>query len=194
MRRSLRHPLAPGPRNGLIAAYPDIAAGANAHTEELMKKTLIAGLTALALIGTQAAFAQQPAPEGAMPEHHRFSAADMKAFTDAKVAALKAGLELTADQEKNWAPVEQAIRAMAEARQARWAERREHAKTEDGIAKLRARADAMTQRAADLKKLADAAEPLYRTLSDDQKHRLHFLVRMMMHHRGHHHHGGWQHG
>ena len=146
MRRCLRHPLAPGPRNGLIAAHPDIAAGANAHTEELMKKTLIAGLTALALIGTQAAFAQQPAPEGAMPEHHRFSAADMKAFTDAKVAALKAGLELTADQEKNWAPVEQAIRAMAEARQARWAERREHAKTEDGIAKLRARADAMTQR------------------------------------------------
>ncbi len=85
---------------------------------------------------------------------------------------------------------------MAAARQARWAARREEAKSEDAIARLRARADAMTQRAADLKKLADAAEPLYRTLSDDQKHRLHILVRMM--HRGHHHggwghHGGWQH-
>ena len=52
----------------------------------------------------------------------------------------------------------------------------------------------MEQRAADLKKLADAAEPLYRTLSDDQKHRLHFLVRMMVHHGGHHHHGGWRNG
>jgi zinc resistance-associated protein len=98
---------------------------------------------------------------------------------------LKAGLELTPDQEKNWAPVEQAIRDMAQARQARWVEMREKAKTEDAIAKLRARADAMTQRAAELKKLADAGEPLYRSLSDDQKHRLHFLVRMIMHHHEH---------
>ncbi len=158
-----------------------------------MKKTLIAGLTALALIGTSMSFAQAPAPDAAKHEHHRFSPADMKAFTDARIAALKAGLELTPDQEKNWAPVEQAIRDMAQARQARWAEMREHAKTEDAIARLRARADAMVQRAADLKKLADAAQPLYSSLSDDQKHRLHVLVRMMMHHHGHHHHGGWQH-
>jgi hypothetical protein len=163
--------------------------------EVLMKKSLIAGVAALALFGTQAAYAQQqPAPEAAMPGQHRFSPADMKAFTDAKIAGLKAGLEVTADQEKNWAPVEQAIRAMSEAQQARRAKMREQAKTEDGIAKLRARAEAMEQRATDLKKLADAAEPLYRTLSDDQKHRLHFLVHMMMHHRGHHHHGGWQQG
>ena len=160
-----------------------------------MKKTLMAGLTALTLIGTQAAFAeQQPASEAAMPENHRFSPADRKAFTEAKIAALKAGLELTADQEKNWPAVEQAIRSMSEARQERWAKMREQFKSEDGLAKLRARAGAMEQRAADLKKLADAAEPLYRTLSDDQKHRLHFLVRMMMHHRGHHRHGGWQQG
>ncbi len=114
-----------------------------------MKKTLIAGIAALALFGTQAAYAQQqPAPESAMPGQHRFSPEDMKAFTDAKVAGLKAGLELTADQEKNWAPVEQAIRAMSEARQARRDKMREQAKTEDGIAKLRARAEAMEQRAS----------------------------------------------
>ncbi len=189
----MRPLLAPEPRKGLIEPHPDIPVCANAYTEELMKRTLIAGLTALALIGAPAAFAKQPAPEGAMPEHHKFSPADMKAFTDAKIAALKAGLELTPDQEKNWAPVEQAIRAMTEARQAHWAKFREEAKSMDGIAKLRARADAMEQRAAELKKLADAAEPLYRTLSDDQKHRLHFLVRMMMHHHGPHHGGGWQH-
>ncbi|MGO8952400.1 MAG: Spy/CpxP family protein refolding chaperone [Rhodomicrobium sp.] len=155
-----------------------------------MKKTIIAGLTALALVGTSMTYAQQAPDAGAKHEHHHMSPADMKAFTDARIAALKAGLELTPDQEKNWAPVEAAIRAMAEARQARWAARREHAKTEDAIAKLRARADAMTQRAADLKKLADAAEPLYRSLSDEQKHRLHFLMHMMMHHG---HHGGWGH-
>jgi hypothetical protein len=52
----------------------------------------------------------------------------------------------------------------------------------------------MTQRAADLRKLADAAEPLYQSLTDDQKHRLHFLVHMAMgHHGGGWHHGGWGH-
>jgi hypothetical protein len=136
--------------------------------------------------------AQEKAPEGARHEHYEPSPADLKAFTDARIAALKAGLVLTPDQEKNWAPVEQAIRDMAQARQARRAQWREHGKSEDAIARLRFRADAMTQRAADLKKLADAAEPLYRTLSDDQKRRLHILVRTMMHHGGRHH-GGWRH-
>jgi hypothetical protein len=157
-----------------------------------MRKSLITCATALALMAPSVSVAQEKAPEGAAHEHYRPSAADLKAFTDARVAALKAGLALTPDQEKNWGPVEQAIRDMAQARQARWAARREHREHEDAIARLRARADAMTQRAADLKKLADAAEPLYRTLSDDQKHRLHILVRMMMHHGGRHH-GGWHH-
>ncbi len=156
-----------------------------------MKKTLIICAATLALMAPSLSFAQEKAPESAGEhEHYRPSPADLKAFTDARIAALKAGLALTPDQEKNWAPVEQAIRDMAAARQARWAARREQRKSEDAIARLRARADAMTQRAADLKKLADAAEPLYRTLSDDQKRRLHILVRMMMHHGGRHH-GGW---
>jgi zinc resistance-associated protein len=157
-----------------------------------MKKTLITCATALALMVPSVTFAQEKAPEGAAREHHQLSPADLKAFTDARIAGLKAGLGLNADQEKNWAPVEQAIRDMAQARQARWAARREHRENEDAIAKLRGRADALTQRAAGLKKLADAAEPLYRSLSDDQKRRLHILVRMMMHHGGRQH-GGWRH-
>jgi zinc resistance-associated protein len=157
-----------------------------------MKKTLIACATALALMAPSLSFAQEKAPgDQGRREHYRLSPADLKAFTDARVAALRAGLALTPDQEKNWGPVEQAIRDMAQARQARMAQWREHGKSEDAIARLRARADAMTQRAADLKKLADAAEPLYRTLSDDQKRRLHVLVRMMMRHGGRHH-GGWR--
>jgi zinc resistance-associated protein len=156
-----------------------------------MKKTLIMCATALALMAPSLSLAQEKAPEGqGQQEHYRPSPADLKAFTDARIAAIRAGLALTPDQEKNWAPVEQAIRDMAQARQARWAERRERRKSEDAIARLRARADAMTQRAAGLKKLADAAEPLYRTLSDDQKRRLHILVRAMARHGGRRH-GGW---
>jgi hypothetical protein len=177
--------------NGLIVPYAGTSSGIRNNAEKVMKKTFIAGLTALMLSGASVSFAQQPAPQGAAPEHehHHPSAADLKAFTDARIAGLKAGLQLTPDQEKNWAPVEQAIRDMAQARQARMEQWREHGKNEDAIARLRARADALTQRASGVKKLADAAEPLYRTLSDEQKHRLHFLVRFLMAGHGGGHHG-----
>ncbi len=162
-----------------------------------MRKTIIAGLTALALVSTSLVYAQEtPGPQGATEERWRPSPEDMKAFTDARIAALKAGLQLTPDQEKKWPAVEQVIREMAKARQERMGEWKDRAKDEkvDAIARIRARADAMTQRAADLRKLADVAEPLYQSLSDDQKHRLRFLVHMAMGHHGGgwgHHHGGW---
>ncbi|MFY9874528.1 MAG: Spy/CpxP family protein refolding chaperone [Rhodomicrobium sp.] len=159
-----------------------------------MRTTIIAGLTAIALLSPSLSFAEEtPSPQGATEqEHWRPSPEDLKAFTDARVAGLKAGLQLTPDQEKKWPVVEQAIRDMAKSRQERMAAWREHSKGDkvDSIARIRARADVMTQRAAELRKLADAAEPLYQSLSDDQKHRLHFLVRMAMGHHG----GGWAHG
>ncbi len=160
-----------------------------------MRKIIVAGLTALALLSPSLSFAQEtPASQGAPDrEHWRPSAEDLKAFTDARIAGLKAGLQLTPDQEKKWPAVEQAIRDMAKARQERMAQWREGAKEEkgeDAISRIRARADAMTQRAADLRKLADAAEPLYQSLNDDQKHRLRFLVHMAMGQHG----GGWGHG
>ena len=40
----------------------------------------------------------------------------MAAFTDARIAALKAGLELTPDQAKNWPAFEQALRDMVQLR------------------------------------------------------------------------------
>jgi hypothetical protein len=42
----------------------------------------------------------------------------------------------------------------------------------DPIAFLHRRADALTQRGADLKKVADAWQPLYQTLTPDQKRRM----------------------
>jgi len=169
-----------------------------------MKKSIIAGLTAIALLSPSLSYAQEtPDPQGAAEhEHWRPGPEDLKAFTDARVAALKAGLQLTPEQEKKWPAVEQAIRDMVKARQERmvaWRERAKDEKGEDAIARLRARADAMTQRAAELRKFADTAEPLYQSLNDDQKHRLRFLVHMVMGHHGGggghggwgHHHGGW---
>jgi hypothetical protein len=79
--------------------------------------------------------------------------------------------------------VEQAIRDLAKARYDRRMEHRGDQQAADAIERLRQRADALGQTAAGLKRLADAADPLYKSLTIDQKHRLMFLVRSM---RGHH--------
>src|SRR5258705_13448014 len=50
----------------------------------------------------------------------RPTAADLKSLTDARVAMIKAALQLTPGQEKYWPAVEDAIRARAKNRQARW--------------------------------------------------------------------------
>ena len=158
----------------------------------MMKKTIAAGAIALTFAGAGLALAQQsPNREG---RGFRASAEDVAAFTDARVAALKAGLKLTAEQEKNWPAVETAIRDLAKERADRIKEReaRGEARREarrsggdnarqagpDAIARLRQGADAMTTRAAGLKKLADASEPLYKSLDEGQKHRFAMLIRM----------------
>jgi len=46
----------------------------------------------------------------------------------------------------------------------------------DPIAFLHGRADALAQRAANLKKLADAWQPLYQSLNPDQRQRMRVLV------------------
>jgi hypothetical protein len=169
----------------------------------MMKKTIAAGAVALTLAGAGFALAQQspqqsPAREG---RGFRASAEDVAAFTDARVAALKAGLKLTAEQEKNWPAVETAIRDLAKERadrikdrEARREARRNGGNAQQGgpdaLSRLRQGADAMTTRAAGLKKLADASEPLYKSLDDGQKRRFAMLIRMGGRHGGPGHH--WQ--
>src|SRR5579883_2241003 len=124
-----------------------------------MRKLMIAGCAALALAGASFSYAQQPASDGRMEQDRgRFGPADMKAFTDARIAAIKAGLQLTPEQEKNWPQVEQTMREVAQARQERREQWRERMRDADGIARMRARADAMAARATELKRIADAAE------------------------------------
>jgi hypothetical protein len=65
---------------------------------------LAAALTLAPFIGGSFAVAD----DSAQREEHgeRLSPEDRAAFLDARIAALKAGLELNAEQEKNWAPLE----------------------------------------------------------------------------------------
>jgi hypothetical protein len=165
-----------------------------------MWKSILAATAATAIAASSLVYAQQHREGDG--HHWRFSAEDIAAFTDARVAALKAGLKLTPEQEKNWPAFEQAYRDMAKLRadhmKARMEQRAEHRgdqQTPDNvnpIERLQKRADALTARGAALKKLADAASPLYQSLDDGQKHRFTMLARLGEHHH-HQHFGFWRH-
>ena len=170
-----------------------------------MLKYVLAGATALAIAGGSLAYAQKgpDGPKGA--ERWRPTAQDMAAFGDARIAALKAGLKLTPEQEKNWPAVETALRDFAKQRSDRFAARasadKAADKPTDRLERMSQRADAMTQQGAALKKLTDAAGPLYKSLDDSQKKRFWVLAKLGGErggwhrggHRGHEGHGRPQH-
>lgn len=166
-----------------------------------MKKVLLAGVAVLTIAGSSAVYAQH----GPWHRHHhaRMSSEDRAAFADARIAAVKAGLHLTADQEKLWPPVETAVRNFAKLRIDR-ANARMQARDDnhngaerskpDPLVRLHERADNMAATGAALKQIADAADPLYKSLDDGQKRRLRVLTRiegggfgggMWRHHRRH---------
>lgn len=149
-----------------------------------MRKFAIAGIAALSIAASTAVYAQhRDWMNGPMRMMNR---EDREAFLDARIAAVHAGLKLNADQEKLWPPVETAVRDFAKLRIDRANARMETQKNDNGdaqkpddpVARLRERADNMAASAAALKKIADAADPLYKTLDDGQKRRLAMLTHM----------------
>ncbi len=141
----------------------------------------IAVATAVFLTSSTFAYAAET-PSAAGMRHP--SAADLNALTDARVGMIKAALQLTPDQERSWPVVEEAIRARAKNRQSRLervAKQRDSGAMEavgerNPIEVMQRRAELLSQRAGDLKKLADAWEPLYKTLTPDQKKRMAFAT------------------
>src|SRR5665811_2296182 len=175
--------------------------------EVRMKKFAIAGIAALAIAWSTAVYAQHS------PWFHehvgqmrmgqmRMSPEDRAAFTDARIAAVKAGLKLTPDQEKLWPPVEAAVRDLAKLRidranarmNAKPDDSQDAQKPDDPVARLRDRADTMATSAAAMKRIADAADPLYKTLDDGQKRRLAILTHMEGRFGGGWRHRGFEHG
>jgi len=161
-----------------------------------MWKTVLAGSTALAIVGATLAYAQQGPANRDFAPRWRPNAADITAFGDARIAALHAGLQLTAEQEKNWPAMESALRELAKQRSERFAARASADRPKDPIERLALRADVLAQRGAALKKVADAAGPLYKSLDEAQKHRFMVLARLDRSHvgeRGMHGQRGWMH-
>lgn len=159
-----------------------------------MKKFTIAAIAVLSIAGSGAVYAQYHRPWMEHMRHHiRMNPEDRAALVDARIAAVHAGLKLNADQEKLWPPVEAAVRDFAKLRMDRANARmnagpgdagkdaaKDADKPEDPVARLRQRAEDMGATSAALKKIADAADPLYKTLDEGQKRRLAVLTR----HRG----------
>ncbi len=147
----------------------------------------IAGIgAAILLVTASPASNAQTASSTASPmdSSARFSPAELNALTDMRIDLLKSVLQLTPDQEKYWPAVEAAIRTRAKNKLAR-AETMmettgaraqsspvENLRNRDPIAFMNRRADALAQRSADLKQLASAWQPLYATLTPEQKRRM----------------------
>jgi hypothetical protein len=146
-----------------------------------MRKIAVVGVVALLCTASSFAYAQTGSSMG----QESTGGADAGSLTDARVDIVKTALQLTPDQQKYWPAVEDAIRTRAKNRRDRIAERMnrlqgsspaELLQNRDPIDFMHRRADALEQRAADLKKLADAWQPLYQTLSPDQKRRMAYLT------------------
>lgn len=153
-----------------------------------MKNIVVVGATALFLAASPIAQAQTPS---ATPE--RLNAADRNTLMDLRIDLAKAALQLTPEQEKFWPAVETAIRARAEDRKARVAKisetvgRRadqnpiEVLRNRDPIAFLQRRSEALAQRSADVDKLAEAWQPLYKTFSPEQRQRMAAIAIFVLH-------------
>jgi hypothetical protein len=165
----------------------------------MVRTSLIAVATSfLATVGA-AAQSDNP-PNGSGWTQHW--AADHQALLNAKLAGLKAGLQLTPDQEKLWGPFEAAVRDAAEMRMQHMQDTMQrmgkmgmegmgHPGHMDDMGigeggrgspldRLDAVANRLTEVGAALKKVADSGKPLYASLDDQQKRVFGFLAREMM--------------
>jgi len=152
------------------------------HLKEAAMLKFVASVLIALVSGSSLAFAQTTGVQDrttGVQHQSTLSPTDLKALTDARVALVKAALQLTPEQEKYWPALEEAIRARSTGRQQRLAVLINRPNQAGDIAPfelLRQRADNMAQRATELKKLVDAWQPLWQTLNPDQKRRLGILA------------------
>lgn len=142
-----------------------------------MHKRTIGVMAALFIVTASMAHAQ--GTSGAPHENGRLNPTEFKVITDARVGMIKVALQLTPEQQQYWPAVEDAIRARSEARYRRLSAFEERAgkwREADPVQLYRERAESLTERAAALKRLADAWQPLYQSLTPDQKMRLRLVT------------------
>jgi LTXXQ motif family protein len=133
--------------------------------------------TAKAVKGTKVTKQQQPPPSQSPPVltqegEPQLSAEQIVANSDANIDRIKAKLNLTPEQEKNWTAFNSAMHYLGHNGADRLNLRIARAKRDppdDIIEQMRNEAQFLNDRAVDQRNVADAAEPLYASLDDKQK-------------------------
>ena len=149
----------------------------------VMKRTIVAALVAGSLSAPTFALAAEGDQHASRAERMQHWAADRETMLDAKLAGMKAGLGLTTDQEKLWGPFESAVRDADKSRMdamGQMMRMRAQGERMSPVDRLEAMSDRLSQGATNVKKIADAAKPLYESLDESQKHKFGMLGRMLM--------------
>jgi hypothetical protein len=143
-----------------------------------MKKTLFAAAMAGLLAFPLARPAAADSADSSGPAQQ--SEADRLTLIEARIAAVKAGLQLSAAQQKDWDVLEKVVREVIAARAARQiADVKEAAAfrdTDDVVSGMKLAARDLAARSAELQKVADAAAPLFASMDAAQKHRFAVLL------------------
>src|SRR5271156_37118 len=134
------------------------------------------------LLRTFAAAAAAAAQSDQRPTHAELAQRWAEAALEAQLKGMKTSLRLTNDQEKDWAPFESAVKDGEKARVL--ALQKEQGNNLSPMDRLNAKAERLARDEANLKKIVEAAKPLYASLSDAQKHKFITLGRMLAPERG----------
>jgi zinc resistance-associated protein len=138
---------------------------------DMTRMRMLAGATAMVLAGsTLAAPAQEQLPSSKQ-DQWAGPQEDVGARANGDLGRLKDMLRLTPEQERNWPAFDSALRDLIKLRLDRTADLRDQPLPGTPVERLRRRADQLSGVTAALKRLADAAEPLYASLDDGQKQR-----------------------
>jgi hypothetical protein len=141
-----------------------------------MRKLLLVSIALAGLVGSplvmSASAAADDAPAAADSARMQRLMDDQAVMLDAHLAGMKAGLKLTADQEKNWPAFEAAVREAAKARAE--SRRQMHERMGDGerpspIERMTMMSEHLQKMSTELKLVVDAGKPLYNSLDNTQK-------------------------
>jgi hypothetical protein len=150
-----------------------------------MERTLLSMLVAATTAATLSApgfTITAVAQSDEQPTHAELVQRWAEAGIDAQLKGMKTSLRLTADQEKDWAPFESAVKDAEKARVI--ALQKEQSSNLSPMDRNSAKADRFAQSQADLEKIIEAAKPLYQSLDGAQKHKFIALGRMLVPERG----------
>jgi zinc resistance-associated protein len=142
----------------------------------------LAAATAAAALSASGFAVTAAAQSDQQPTHAELVQRWAQAGIESQLKGMKTSLRLTADQEKDWAPFESAVKDAEKARVlALQKEQDTHLSPMDRNA---AKADRLAQSQANLDKIVEAAKPLYLSLDKAQKHKFIALGRMLVPERG----------